>query len=763
MKTRDALFGGFLYALVFLSAWFLVEGLYVVATVEDAPVWGAMINLGVGMPLVMGGGLFAGMAVASWARWLDIPDPLASAVGMAGRYLVGGDAPNRARRCAWLLGASLLISAWLLGGVSVGVRLLSAVKTPAYLVLLILAVAILLGVILLLAAPPILLLMRQVLLGVRAVAMRLLQRDPLRPFWLLTVLLVAVLGAAIYLWVMSPETMAALPWAFVLGPTAGAILTAAVGAAVHARPRRRSISGTGLGLAVIGLGVLSVFLPQRLSDARVVFVGQSSVVSMWYALVEPRLDYDGDGAISYYAGNDCAPYDAQIHPLQREIVGNGIDENCSGSDLVVDLERFKLGKLNRPQPKGVAAQPNVILITTDALSAEHTTLGGYHRDTTPNLARWAKDATVFEHAFSLSSSTRLSLPGLLLGQFNSMIKMKDGRVHPYSYPANTPTLASILQQSGYRTVFVPGDKYFLKSRWPGVSIGFDEVDGHGYKGAADKVHTAPSVTRRALHHLETQAPEQPIFLWVHYFDHHGPYRKIKGHAPFEGAEAVDLYDNELHWADMHWGELMDAVQQKWAPEEYLMIFSADHGESFRAGRGARHGVGLGTDLLHIPLVIQGPKQRGQVRPDLVSQADIPPTVLNLAGHRAPENWVGESLIPTLFEGVPVEKDLIYGLLYIPEDAKRQTDAFRNIALRTQEFAYSEDLRTGRRRLVDWKNDPYEKNDLSKEKREDFERLRYLASEKLRWLREREAALSALNETKTAKPKKKVSRDRNAGP
>lgn len=757
MKIREQFWAGFLYALIFLSAWFLIEGLFVAWALEDAPVWGAIFNLGVGAPLGLAGALVAGIATVSWAKWLGVSDAIAFGARAARGRLFDGSFPVRARRSAWLLGAPLLVGMWVGAGLLVGPRVLSQVKTPGFVVLVILAAQLAWALILALLAPIFLLALRAALRGLATLTARIFNVDMLRPVYILVVMAVLAAAAIAILWTLYPSTMAALPWSFALGPLVGALLAAGAGALVHHRRRPRVFAGLGLSLALVSLGIFTLYLPQSLARARASFVGQSTVVSAWYGALESRLDYDKDGAISYYGGNDCAPHDPNIHPLQREIVGNGIDENCSGSDLVVNPEQFKSGTLNRPQPAGIVRRPNFILITTDALSFAHTTLGGYHRDTTPNLAKWAQQATVFESAFALSSSTRLALPGLIAGQFNSMIEMKNGRAHPYSYVPDTPTLASLLKKQGYRTVFVPGNNYFLRSRWPGVSLGFDVLDAEGYKSAEDKGHTAPSVTRRALHHLAEQDPEQPIFLWVHYFDHHGPYKAIEGHRVFEGTEAVDRYDNELHWADAHWGELMGAVQQKWAPDEYIMLFSADHGESFGAGR-ASHGVGLATELLHVPLIIQGPQLRGEVRDDLVSQADIPPTLLNLAGTQAPSRWIGESLVPTLFEGKPVEKDLVYGLLYIPEDAKRQTDGFRNIVLRTQQFAYIEDLRTGRRKLVDWKNDPDEKVDLSRKYRDEFEIYRYLSSEKLSWLRDNEEALSALRkkgESKSKAPTKKA--------
>jgi Sulfatase len=59
---------------------------------------------------------------------------------------------------------------------------------------------------------------------------------------------------------------------------------------------------------------------------------------------------------------------------------------------------------------GVAARevpsgepPNIVLITMDTVRADHLSIYGYRRDTTPNLARLAEKGVLFENAISPSS------------------------------------------------------------------------------------------------------------------------------------------------------------------------------------------------------------------------------------------------------------------------------------------------------------------------------------------------------------------------
>jgi arylsulfatase A-like enzyme len=60
------------------------------------------------------------------------------------------------------------------------------------------------------------------------------------------------------------------------------------------------------------------------------------------------------------------------------------------------------------QPGQANARPNFIILLFDTLSAEHLSLFGYSRQTTPNLARFAERATVFHQHYAAGNFT---LPG----------------------------------------------------------------------------------------------------------------------------------------------------------------------------------------------------------------------------------------------------------------------------------------------------------------------------------------------------------------
>lgn len=92
-------------------------------------------------------------------------------------------------------------------------------------------------------------------------------------------------------------------------------------------------------------------------------------------------------------------------------------------------------------------KPNVIYLTADAVRADRTSLFGYQRDTTPNMARLAKDGLVLSNCHSLGPVTQMALIQLLTStrplSFGGYDNGAIGR------PA---TVFRAFKDAGYRTV-----------------------------------------------------------------------------------------------------------------------------------------------------------------------------------------------------------------------------------------------------------------------------------------------------------------------
>jgi arylsulfatase A-like enzyme len=328
------------------------------------------------------------------------------------------------------------------------------------------------------------------------------------------------------------------------------------------------------------------------------------------------------------------------------------------------------------------------MITIDTLRADHTTLGGYERDTTPALAEWARGGTVFDRAFSASSWTLPSMSMLLTGQVQVN---NEGRIFPKQAP-----LAETLRARGYRTGAIVANPLLTSER--GFDRGFDhyEVETDAPHGPTDWL--APGVTRRGIEFMSKG--REPFFLLLHYFDPHDPYLPIDGLAfePFHSAERAqafrralppdqrDLltpevvrgieariaqYDSEVLQTDRGLEELFDWMDAEGLTENTIVVVTADHGEGLwqrAATVGEKpkevffpelyfeHGIQLYGEQVHVPLVFRGPGVPVGIRAETaVSLLDVAPTVLALLDLPRPRLMPGVALLPEVpaSRGLPV--------------------------------------------------------------------------------------------------------------
>ncbi|MCA1734508.1 MAG: sulfatase-like hydrolase/transferase, partial [Acidobacteria bacterium] len=108
-------------------------------------------------------------------------------------------------------------------------------------------------------------------------------------------------------------------------------------------------------------------------------------------------------------------------------------------------------------------------------------------------------------------------------------------------------LAERLREAGYRTAaFVSA--YPLAKQF-GLARGFDLYDDATSPGQAER--SALETTDRALAFLQS-AGEQPLFLWVHYFDPHHPYEPPE---PFRSRYPGEPYLGEIAAMDAQLGRL----------------------------------------------------------------------------------------------------------------------------------------------------------------------------------------------------------------
>ncbi len=534
-------------------------------------------------------------------------------------------------------------------------------------------------------------------------------------------------------WIDQRLDLAALPWVYGVAAVAG-VATAGATRPLLARGslRTRMVLATCLGV-VAALGALPAATSRRpavLASIR----SQPGYAAAWLASAAVVLDWDGDGALNLYGGDDCRPFNSAIHALAMEIPNNGVDEDCSGRDLTQTPENtLRSGRRGHERPSDLIPRPHIILITTDGLTFERTGLGGNPSPVTPRLDAWAARATTFTRGFSYGPSTESTLPALLVGSLTQEVATVHSRSNglpTVALRAGTDTLATMLRALGYRTVgLLPTREFFDASSWPGLSQGFmvfsfaAEATTRREFPEAAKLHTGPALTHLAIE--EIARDDGPLFLWVHYYDHHQPNhpRPEWGALAARARTPVERFDAELEFADRSWGELFDAIEQRWSPREYLIIFTADHGEAFDANHAKlRHAFSLHTTELHVPFIVQASRGRGRRVRELVSTLDVVPTLADLVPIQSRHRWPGESLVETVFRGGKPEKDYVLAaMVKTTELAYGRTDLQR-IGIRTLEWYLVHDFGRGRRWLARWQDDALERNDLTSQYPDVVERL-----------------------------------------
>jgi len=136
-------------------------------------------------------------------------------------------------------------------------------------------------------------------------------------------------------------------------------------------------------------------------------------------------------------------------------------------------------------------RPNIVLLTADALRADHLGCYGYRRDTSPVLDAFDQESLRFTNAYSASSHTREAVPALLTGEYPDVAIGSD-------YRLATDTVASTLSEAGFATAGFHSNPFV--SRAYGFDRGFDTFDDDLHLGQ----HKLIALAQRAIDKLRNR-------------------------------------------------------------------------------------------------------------------------------------------------------------------------------------------------------------------------------------------------------------------
>ncbi|MCA9537952.1 MAG: sulfatase-like hydrolase/transferase [Myxococcales bacterium] len=477
------------------------------------------------------------------------------------------------------------------------------------------------------------------------------------------VLGLGVLSLILLLWVRREhETFHALD----LRPVASALLIA-LPMLLIGELLRGPISRVPRGRGAVGVGMLLFFAAAaaaaglRAPAAREGLVSATGSGRLIVLTLRAPFDTDADGFARVLGGGDCDDENPAIHPGAVDVPGDGVDQDCDGADLTLPPPPPPPPKPEEPQTHGLTPPYNLLLITVDALRADHMGACGYPRPTTPALDRLAEESALFCRAYSPSAKTPTALPALFAGRYPSEL-LRDGE-HFATYAEGNVFLAEVLADAGYRTAGFPSHWYF-DPRY-GLAQGFAVWQPYFVEpGRMEKVATAETVVTAAVEHFrETDADAaRPWFVWLHLLDPHKDYIEHLD-VPGFGDEPIDRYDHEIRYVDTWVAWLLETLARRADWARTVIVFTADHGEAFGEHGYRFHGFGLHEDQIRVPLIIRVPGLPGRAVDTAVSLVDLAPTLYSLAGlgpeakRAAPLGLEGETLLPLLAGGARASRPI----------------------------------------------------------------------------------------------------------
>ncbi len=321
-------------------------------------------------------------------------------------------------------------------------------------------------------------------------------------------------------------------------------------------------------------------------------------------------------------------------------------------------------------------KPSVILISLDTVRADHLSPYGYPRLTTPFLARLAKESVVFQNAYSPISVTVPSHASLFTSHYPSETKLVNNGWRLENW--KLPLLAEVLEQQGYQTGAVVASPILGKPH--NLNLGFEYYQDQEFEHKAPVVRNEkdlkfPSNKRLAqevvdfgIEWLNKLKPQQPFFLFLHFYDAHRPYvfpKEWNQPLPYDDEfqkyltanfyldpqdfDLVNDYDNSLYYLDQNLERFFSYLKEKSLLDNTIIVIVADHGEGLGQHKFYQHWFSIYEEEMKAPLLIRFPRAEhaGAKVAAQVSLIDVAPTVLDFLKLKDPMQSRGASLLPLI--------------------------------------------------------------------------------------------------------------------
>ncbi len=315
---------------------------------------------------------------------------------------------------------------------------------------------------------------------------------------------------------------------------------------------------------------------------------------------------------------------------------------------------------------------NLILLTIDTLRKDILGCYGNKDELTPFIDSLQNKCIKFTNAQSTGPYTQASFPGILTSSYY----LEYGRQKKCS-PKRT-LISEVLKKSEITTAAFHSNPYLCG--YFGWDRGWDVFYDSMQDEVSDKIPyiRGDGINDKVDQWLSSYIENdnyRPFFLWTHYMDVHEPYiptkeylNKVDPSINLSEDEMLDLFKNiilkrdvsnkktvkllkKLYDAgvcetDNYVKEFFNILEKYNVLKDTVVIITTDHGDEFGEHNGLSHDGKMYSELISSPLLIyRYNRTQGEVCDNLVSNIDIPPTILYLFGLESFEKFRGHSMLP----------------------------------------------------------------------------------------------------------------------
>lgn len=388
----------------------------------------------------------------------------------------------------------------------------------------------------------------------------------------------------------------------------------------HSWPKRAALLGLVITLPLLSGVAANIDQTQLAGNAYAQELGANGLFNLAAAMRRNELDYD-----RFYA---TLP-EQEASALMAEL---GVKRNPDMRYILAQAgtEKATLGPFHK-RPK------NVVLITVESLSASYLGTYGNKENLTPQLDKLASEGLKFERMFATGTRTVRGLEALSLGTPpipGQAIVRRPKNDH-------LGTLGEYLEIQGFATEFIYGgygyfdnmNAYFQNNDFKVTDrTDFDEktIVMENVWGVADE-----SLFDNAMLSLDKAAnADRPFFVQIMTTSNHRPFTFPDGRIDMPQGNRRGA----VKYTDYAIGRFIEQAKSKPWFEDTLFVIIADHCASV-AGK-----TKLPVAKYHIPMIFYAPALLKPGSYDrLVSQIDVPPTLLDLLGVAGSVHFFGQNM------------------------------------------------------------------------------------------------------------------------